>query len=579
ALSGPTATAVERLRLAAAAEPGAATGQQWFDAATARMQRLKPVEARVAEELHALADRLASSARTQLMLLLAAVAALIAPTMVIGLVVARGIVRPLNEMAAVVGLLARGETAELPALDRRDEIGDIARALGTIHREGIEAKRIRTALDAASAAVMATDGDGRIAYANASALALMAAIGEGGRVVGTRPDFLPDTSQTLTLAGHVLEVIAVPVVAEGGERLGTVLQWTDRTRQMRVQSEIQAAVSAAARGDLSARLDDGEEAGVYRDVSSEVNSLLGVVSGFLADFDRALADLAAGRLDGRIDQRYDGVYATLATAVETTRDRLRGVVDGIREAAKGLKNAAAELAQSSTDLAGRTEQQAGSLEETAAAMEELTVTVRQNASNASQAAQVVVSARELAQGGGGVVAQAVEAMGEIERSATRIAEIVGMIDEIAFQTNLLALNAAVEAARAGEAGKGFAVVAAEVRSLAQRTGQASREIRGLIVESDHHVRRGVDLVDGTGRSLGEIVAAVKRAADLVAEISAASLEQSNGLEEVARAVTRMDHATQQNATLVEQVAATATALETEAGHLLGEIAFFETGRT
>ncbi len=228
------------------------------------------------------------------------------------------------------------------------------------------------------------------------------------------------------------------------------------------------------------------------------------------------------------------------------------------------------------NLSERTEQQASSLEETAAAMEQLAATVRQNAGNARQASQLADSAKAAADGGGGVATQAVAAMGRIEQSSQKISDIIGVIDEIAFQTNLLALNAAVEAARAGESGKGFAVVAAEVRTLAQRSSAASKEIKALIHASSGEVRTGVGLVNEAGRTLEQIVLSVKRVADIVADIAAASGEQAQGLEQVNAAVAHMDQVTQKNAALVEESTASARDLQAQAAELHGLVAFFST---
>ncbi|MEK9971661.1 MAG: methyl-accepting chemotaxis protein, partial [Ferrovibrio sp.] len=219
------------------------------------------------------------------------------------------------------------------------------------------------------------------------------------------------------------------------------------------------------------------------------------------------------------------------------------------------------------DLAGRTEQQAASLEETAASMHQITATVKQNADNAEAANKLAATARDTAQKGGSVVQDAVAAVSRIEGSAQKISDIVGLIDEIAFQTNLLALNASVEAARAGEAGKGFAVVAQEVRALAQRSADASRDIKGLIQASTNEVREGARLVNLTGASLTDIVTAVKKVADIVGEISSASREQAVGLEEVNTAVGNMDEMTQRNGALVEETTASAQAMARQAQEL------------
>jgi methyl-accepting chemotaxis protein len=257
-------------------------------------------------------------------------------------------------------------------------------------------------------------------------------------------------------------------------------------------------------------------------------------------------------------------------------DQLR-VESEIVEGVTGIKAATVQLTAGAQDLSARTEEQVASLEEMAASIRQLSVTVKQNADNAQQANQLALAARSAAEGGGEVAVSAVSAMGEIEQSSQRIAEIVGVIDEIAFQTNLLALNAAVEAARAGEAGRGFAVVAAEVRSLAQRSSQASKEIKGLISTSNGHVKRGVDLVSKAGGSLGEIVTSVKKVADIVSEIAAASQEQSAGVQQVDESVTQMEGVTQKNAALVEESTASVNSVDRQVEQLSRVVRYLRTG--
>src|SRR5271154_3665193 len=252
------------------------------------------------------------------------------------------------------------------------------------------------------------------------------------------------------------------------------------------------------------------------------------------------------------------------------------VIGDIKGVAREVTNAAMEISASTTDLSQRTEEQAASLEETSASMEQISATVRKNAENASQANVSASGTREVADRGGRVAAQAVEAMTKIEGSSRKISDIIGGIDEIARQTNLLALNAAVEAARAGEAGRGFAVVASEVRSLAQRSSQAAKDIKDLITNSNSQVKGGVELVNKAGAALTEIVTSIKSVAETVAEIAAASAEQATGLEQVNRALTQMDEVTQQNSALVEENAATAKTLEHQARTMDDRVAFFRT---
>jgi len=290
-----------------------------------------------------------------------------------------------------------------------------------------------------------------------------------------------------------------------------------------------------------------------------------------------LTAVAGGDLTQRMAQTYVGAFAQIKTALNATVEKLLEMVNAVSTATNSINTATAEIAAGNLDLSQRSEQQASALEETAASMEELAATVKQNATNAQQANQLAAGARDVAAGGGQVVTNAIAAMDRIEASSQKIGDIVGMIDEIAFQTNLLALNAAVEAARAGDAGKGFAVVAQEVRNLAQRSAQASKEIKGLIGQSTIEVRTGADLVKKAGGTLDEIVSSVKRAADIVAEIAAASLEQSSGIDQVNAAVTQMDEMTQQNAALVEESSASASALEDQAQELDRLMGFFNTG--
>jgi len=261
-------------------------------------------------------------------------------------------------------------------------------------------------------------------------------------------------------------------------------------------------------------------------------------------------------------------------AMQRLHMKLIEVVGQVQQGSQVVSGAAREIAQGNDDLSQRTQEQASSLEETAASMEEMTSTVKQNAENASHANQLASGAREQAERGGEVVARAVEAMGEINASSRKIADIVGLIDEIAFQTNLLSLNAAVEAARAGEQGRGFAVVAGEVRSLSQRSAAAAREIKGLISESVQRVQAGSTLVDESGAALADIVDSVKKVTDIVAEIAAASQEQSAGIDQVNHAVSQMDEVTQQNAALVEEAAAAARAMQEQSHELRRQMAFF-----
>jgi methyl-accepting chemotaxis protein len=286
------------------------------------------------------------------------------------------------------------------------------------------------------------------------------------------------------------------------------------------------------------------------------------------------ARIAAGDLTSNVESRGKDETGQLLESMKTMNSKLSEIVAGINETSSSVATGAREISAGNTNLSQRTEEQASSLEETASSMEELTSTVKQNADNAKQANQLAVAAREQAEKGGEVVSKAVGAMSEINAASKKIADIIGVIDEIAFQTNLLALNAAVEAARAGEQGRGFAVVAGEVRNLAQRSAASAKEIKDLIGDSVQKVDDGARLVDQSGATLAEIVNAVKKVSDIVAEIAAASQEQSAGIEQVNKAVMQMDEMTQQNAALVEEAAAASKSMEEQAHNMNELMRFF-----
>ena len=317
------------------------------------------------------------------------------------------------------------------------------------------------------------------------------------------------------LGACTFRTVANPVRNDKGERIGTVVEWTDRTQEVAVEKEMQNMLSSVVGGDLSKRINLSGKTAFFEAMSRGVNQLA---------------------------------------------DNMADVVSKVKTVAGEVHRGADEISAGNANLSQRTEEQSSSLEETASSMEEMTTTVKQNADNAGQANQLAMAARDQAEKGGTVVSQAVKAMADINDASKKIADIIGVIDDIAFQTNLLALNAAVEAARAGEQGRGFAVVASEVRSLAGRSATAAKEIKELIQDSVKKVEDGSVLVTQSGQTLEKIVASVKKVSDIVAEIAAASREQSSGIEQVNRAVMQMDELTQQNAALVEQATAASQAM-------------------
>nr|WP_292975024.1 methyl-accepting chemotaxis protein [Nitrosomonas sp.] len=342
-----------------------------------------------------------------------------------------------------------------------------------------------------------------------------------------------------------------------------------------VNTEIGHLVEGAVAGDFSRRGNADKYQYEFRKMITNLNQLMQTCETSLKDVIRIMDALADGDLTQKITREYQGMFARMKEDSNTTVEQLAHIVQQIKEAANLIGTASKEIADGNSDLSQRTEEQAANLEETAASMEELTSTVRQNADNARQANQLATSASDVAVKGGEVVGQVVQTMSAINDSSKKIVDIISVIDGIAFQTNILALNAAVEAARAGEQGRGFAVVATEVRTLAQRSAAAAREIKELISNSVHKVEDGTQLVDQAGKTMEEVVLSVKRVTDIMGEISAASLEQSQGIEQVNQAITQMDEITQQNAALVEQAAAASESMREQAEQLSHAVAVFK----
>lgn len=293
---------------------------------------------------------------------------------------------------------------------------------------------------------------------------------------------------------------------------------------------------------------------------------------------RVMMELSNGDLTTEIEQKFDTEFVELGDSISNFIESLRETIADIRNAAETIQTASTEISQGNIDLSSRTEEQASSLEETASSMEQLSGTVRQNADNARQANILAAKASDVALEGGSLIEQVVKTMASINESSQKISDIIGVIDGIAFQTNILALNAAVEAARAGEQGRGFAVVAAEVRTLAQRSANAAKDIKALISDSVNKINNGNELVGKSGHTMREIVTSIQRVNDIMAEIAAASSEQSTGLDEIGKAVTQMDEMTQQNAALVEEAAAAAESLLSQAGQLADTVSRFHLGQ-
>jgi methyl-accepting chemotaxis protein len=527
----------------------------------------------------------------------------------------RAIIRPLNQAIGVFDQIAQGNYRNNIEIEHHDELGRVLESLGGMQskldqdvaearRIANESLRVKIALDNVSANVMMADNERRIIYINKAVEGMFRnAQGDirkdlpqfdASKLLGANIDAfhknpghqsgllasLTGTYRgTFNIGGRTMTVVANPVHNEQGERLGSVVEWDDRTAEVAVEKEVAELVEAAAAGDFGRRLSTDGQEGFFLQLAQGINRLVETSERGMHDVAQVLKALADGDLTRRIDADYQGLFGQLKDDANATAGRLQEIITQIREATDAINTAAREIASGNADLSGRTESQASSLEETASSMDELTSTVRQNADNARQANQLAKGASDIARKGGEVVGQVVHTMGAIAASSKKIADIISVIDGIAFQTNILALNAAVEAARAGEQGRGFAVVAGEVRNLAQRSAAAAKEIKELISDSVDKVSGGYKLVESAGATMDEIVGAVKRVTDIMGEISAASTEQSQGIEQVNSAITQMDEMTQQNAALVEEAAAAAESLQDQASFLNQAVGTFNIGLT
>lgn len=496
-------------------------------------------------------------------------------------------------------------------LTANDEVGQVLQGLQSMqieqgfnvaesNRIANDNLRIRIALDCVTANLRIADDEGTVIYANKGLLTTLRQIEPGLRQ--QQPNFSVDTfigsnigvfyqdaaaalkilhelqttRQTeLNIGGRIYNIITNPIINDLGQRLGTVGEWIDRTAELQAQRSVATLISRAAAGDLEARLDTDALEGFYKDLGVGINSLLETSGSAIGEIALLLERVAAGDLMHTVDSTYQGTFGKLRDDANQTVSKLRELVGEIQQSAETINTAAKEIASGNQDLSRRTEEQASSLEETASSMEQLTSTVKHNADNARQANELAGEAQQVAIQGGEMVGQVVHTMSAIHQSSKRIADIIGVIDGIAFQTNILALNAAVEAARAGEQGRGFAVVATEVRNLAKRSAGAAKEIKGLIADSVDKVESGNRQVAQAGRTMAQVLTSIKQVARIMSDISIASREQSAGIEQVGLAVNQMDEMTQQNAALVEEAAAAAESLEEQAQALAEAVSVFK----
>ncbi|OOW88624.1 chemotaxis protein [Xanthomonas campestris pv. vitistrifoliae] len=489
----------------------------------------------------------------------------------LGVLITRSLTQPLSRATRAAESIAGGQLDNDVDTQFNDEAGRLLKAMSKMQQQ------LRNLLSAQTDMARRHD-EGQISYRiDADAFP-----GDYGRMASDTNNLVASHIAVKLKLAQIMGRYAIGDLSEDMDKLpGEKAVLTDTMAQVKfnlsaMNTEIKHLATSAANGDFSARGDAERFQYDFRVMVESLNTLMATADGNLQSLSGLLQSIAAGDLTARMSGEFHGVFAQMRDDANATATQLAEIVSGIKASATSIRGAASEIAAGNQDLSQRTEQQAANLEETAASMEELTSTVKQNAESARQANQLAIGAASVASQGGEIVSKVVGTMSGIEASSKKIADIISVIDGIAFQTNILALNAAVEAARAGEQGRGFAVVASEVRTLAQRSSGAAKEIKDLIADSVERVAAGSVLVNTAGRTMSELVTSVQRVTDIMGEISAASQEQSAGIEQVNQTVTQMDETTQQNAALVEEATAAARSLEEQAIGLTEAVAVFKT---
>ena len=610
-VQGEAVEAVDRMRLVAQRSPfmGADANldniksSDWFSAKTSKINMLKAVEDRLTDNLVELKTAKENQAQNAIIWVLAIIVPIMIGGSVFAYIVAVGVAQPLRRLSEVMRRLADGDlSATAPGAERKDEIGELARSVTVIHERRVEAMRVHEALNAASAMMMVADANNDIVYANPSVLEMPTAaeadiredlpkfdarnlIGANIDIFHKNPahqqrivaDLTRRTDARINVGGRTMSLAVSPIHDASGTRLGTVVEWRDMTAELSATDEIDAVVAAALEGDFTRRASLAGAPQVLKEMGERLNSVASSVDAGVDETARVLRAIAGGDLTQTFTGEFKGAFSALQRDTNATSSRLASMVADISTSTEAVQGGAEQISSGATTLSSRAAQQASSLEETAATMEEMSATINANADNATRATKLATEASERAKKGDQVVSEAVIAMSEIEQSSNKITDIISVIDAIAFQTNLLALNAAVEAARAGDAGKGFAVVASEVRTLAQRSSEAARDIKDLITVSSNKVADGVRLVRDTGGALEGILNAIDQVSESIGEISGASREQAGGVSEISSAVAHMDEMTQQNSGLAEQSASSARELATEAERLSQLMSFFRVG--
>ncbi len=503
-----------------------------------------------------------------------------------------------DDLTNVIDTTAKDEMGQLLlSLDIMQS--KIKERLNNERQATIELGRVKQALDNVSTNIMVTDTDYNIVYINNASKELFENFEadfktefpdfDSTKLIGTNIDNfhknpshqrsllekLSDTFITeINLGSRVAKLKAHPIIDKLGNRIGTIVEWNDRTQEVAVEEEVQSIVTSALSGNLTQRITLDNKQGFFKTLGQGINELVDVSEQVVNDMVRIMGAMARGDLNEHIEANYQGSFGQLMADANSTIAKLTNVISEVKQTSSKVLNDSNEISLGNDSLRQRTKLQALGLEKTSSNMERMTNIVQENAENAKQANKLAIGARNQAQQGSEVVKDTVLAMCDINKASTEISNIIGVINDIAFQTNLLALNASVEAARAGEQGRGFAVVASEVRNLAGRSATAAKEIKELIENSVEKVEEGSRLVNQSGEMLEGIIESVMQVTDIVGNISEASQEQAAGIKQVNKEIIHMDENTQKNAVLVEEASTAAKSMSEQSNKLSNLVSFF-----
>lgn len=577
------------------------SGKYWFEQISGFIEQVRAIEIQVLDDLENTAAEKAQTANSLMYFTLAGMAIGLIIAGIVCFLTVRSILSPLHRLRSELGNAALGKDIHFTDAERegRNEFATVIKSATDIQRIINRSRAALAGLESASAAIGICDDKGKVTYAN-STFARFINESEGffkkqGADVSTikglmLSTLIPEINEVLnaatrdeTLRQHALDfdnrhfqIDATPVHGLDDEIVGVAMQWNEVTSRRLLEHQVTDLVENAMRGEFGTQIESKISDPFLKNIVDSINKFCSQVGDFIDDLDGAVGALASGDLTGRVRGNFEGSFGELAQNVNSTMEGLAEMVSSMMETASSVSNSSKMLSQDAIKLSEETESQAAGVEQTSATMEQMSANVKSNSASAAHARVVSEEAQENALSKKELVEQAIGAMARLSKSSGRMSEIVEVIESISFQTNLLALNAAVEAARAGEAGKGFAVVAAEVRTLAQRAGDAAADIKKLISESSERVNEGVSLVERTGAALSEMSDAISSISEQINEIDGASSEQSNGIDEIASAMSNIDRATQSNAVLADRSSTASHALASEAEKLVSLVSGFKT---